>query len=239
MDKLKKVLCTGGTGFVAHWLFETKPNDVDLYGLNRGAYQEPWEPGDWDYIIHLAPISPDRVIDYCQHKHIKFLHASSGAVYEGKGKYADDKRAWERRCEASGVDRVVCRLFATSGLPFQKNKALSAFVESAIKGETIKVWGDGSTVRTYLYGFDAATWFWKILLDGMGTYDVGALNPITMFEVATMVSSMTRSKIEFIEHEEMPTPVRYVPEHLQSSWELGCKETVDLRTAIKEMIQNA
>ena len=108
MDKLKKVLCTGGTGFVAHWLFETKPNDVDLYGLNRGAYQEPWEPGDWDYIIHLAPISPDRVIDYCQHKHIKFLHASSGAVYEGKGKYADDKRAWVARRFGESVPVICC-----------------------------------------------------------------------------------------------------------------------------------
>jgi nucleoside-diphosphate-sugar epimerase len=218
----------------------TKPDNVNLAMLNHETYHEAWEHLNWDMIVHLAPISPSRVLKYAQKHKTKVLFASSGAVYEGKSEYAYHKRLWEAECIHSNVDVVIARLYATSGLPFQKNKALSIFIQSALAGKPIEVWGDGSTVRTYLYGKDVGDWFWRILLDGDGIYDVGAINPITMYEVACMVANITSAKIEFIEHEEMPTPARYVPdsEYLDRAYQLVCKETVDLRTAIKRMVNN-
>jgi nucleoside-diphosphate-sugar epimerase len=235
MGKIKKILVTGGTGFVGTWIFKTRPEDVELSLLSHEMYcTMKWDYLNWDYIIHLAPISPDRVIDYCQHKHIKFLHASSGAVYEGKGKYADDKRAWEDRCEASGVDHVICRLFATSGLPFQNNKALSIFIQNALKKESLQVWGDGSTVRSYLYGEDVGKSFWKILFEGVSgeAYDVGSLFPYSMLQIAKMVQSVVGGKIEMIPHEETLTPTYYVPKNM-----LIYKEKTSLIEAIERMTQ--
>ena len=228
------VLVTGGTGYVGSWINKTKPDGFNVVYQNSEEYNLDWDYGSWDYIIHLAPVSPDRVIDYCQHKHIKFLFASSGAVYEGKGEYANNKRDWERRCEVSGVDHVICRLFATSGLPFQKNKALSIFIQNALAGKPIQVWGYGSTVRSYLYGEDVGRTFWKLLLEHTGMYDVGSFRPYTMLEVAGMVCKHIPTEVELIEHEEMPTPTYYVPRMLEDV----CCETLMLDDVIERMVAN-
>lgn len=237
----KNVLVTGGTGFVGTWMKATEPENLTVWYSSHKDYDDPiyyWERGHWDYIVHLSPISPDRVIDYAQHHRIKVLHASTGAVYEGKGEYAENKRKWEARCKESNANIVIARLFATSGLPFQKNKALSIFVQNALKGEPLEIWGDGSTVRSYLYGFDVGTWFWKLLLEGEGIYDVGSAIPHTIQHVAQIINGIIPCKSKFIQHEEMPTPTNYLPTlQINYSWNLGCKETVDLKTAIQNMIK--
>jgi nucleoside-diphosphate-sugar epimerase len=191
---------------------------------------------DWDYIVHLAPISPDRVIDYAQHHRIKVLFASSGSVYAGKGKYADDKRKWETRCNQSNADIVTARIFTTSGLPFQKNKALSNFIQSALKGESIEVWGDGSTVRTFLDGEDVGRWMWKIMLDGEGVYDVGSMTPYTMKQVARLIHDIIPCRSEFIDHEESLTPTFYAPTSTERALSLGLTETIRLNESIERMI---
>jgi nucleoside-diphosphate-sugar epimerase len=236
---VKKVLCSGGTGFVGQWMAQTAPSNVMAWMMNKEQYEtRAWDIMDWDYIVHLAPISPDQVIDYAQHHRIKVLFASSGAVYEGKGKYADDKRLWETRCNQSNADIVTARIFATSGLPFQKNKALSNFIQSALKGEPIQVWGDGSTVRSYLYGEDAGRWMWKILLDGEGVYNVGSIVPYTMKMVAEIIQSRITSTIEYIPHEETLTPIHYLPD-TDHAEELDLHEKVFLTEAIERMIKDA
>lgn len=229
------ILCTGGTGYVGTWMDKTKPDNVTFIMQNHEHYLTNWEAGQWDYIVHLAPISPWRVMDYAQKHKIKVLFASSGAVYEGKEEYADNKRAWEVRCNQSRADVVIARLFATSGLPFQKNKALSIFIQNALKGEPLQIWGDGCTVRSYLYGEDVGNAFWDLLFHGYGTFDVGSIVPYTMLEVAQMVNKLIPSKIEFIEHEEMPTPVKYFPTKEGVDW--GCPDTIDLEIAIQNMIK--
>jgi len=233
------VLMSGATGYVGTWMNKTAPDNVNVFGMGSIAYQENWEHLNFDIIVHLAPISPSRVLKYAQKNKCKVLFASSGAVYEGRGEYAYHKRLWEAECVHSNVDVVIARLFATSGLPFQKNKALSVFIQSALAGKPIEVWGDGLTVRSYLYGEEVATWFWKMLLDGEGVYDVGSMLPYSMGEVARMVSKIIPSKIEFVEHEETPTPRCYVPENVQRALELGCKETIPLKDSIKRMAKDA
>jgi nucleoside-diphosphate-sugar epimerase len=70
-------------------------------------------------------------------------------------------------------------------------------------------------------------------LDGEGTYNVGSTIPYSMGEVAEMVASIVPAKIEYIEHEEMPTPIVYLPR------ELGEAEiNVGLQEAIGRMIRN-
>jgi nucleoside-diphosphate-sugar epimerase len=228
------VLVTGGTGYCGTWMHKTLPDNVWAMGIGHQDYLDwEWELFNWDAIVHLAPISPARVLAYSKEHKARVLFVSSGAVYEGQGKYADDKRAWEKECLESGVDCVIARLFATSGLPFQKNKALSIFIQAALKGEPIQIWGNGLTVRSYLYGEEVGKAFWRILLDGEGTYNVGSTIPYSMGEVAEMVASIVPAKIEYIEHEEMPTPIVYLPR------ELGEAEiNVGLQEAIGRMIRN-
>jgi nucleoside-diphosphate-sugar epimerase len=235
----KNILVTGGTGFVGTWMERTAPKKNSIVYLNsEDYYNSAWEIADWDYVVHLAPISPSRFLKYAQKHNTKVLFASSGVVYEGMGDYAYNKRLWEKECSHSGANVVIARLFTTSGLPFQKNKALSIFIQNSKEGIPIHVWNRGNTVRSYLYGEDVGRWFWTLLLEGKGAYDVGSSKAYTMLEVASLVSVKTNQVIQFVEHKETPTPTRYIPDDLEPAYNLGCKETIDLPEVIERMIKN-
>src|SRR5512135_3662159 len=62
MLKGKRILMTGGTGFVGHWM-RVVPEYVKIAYMDRGDFETlNWRKMQWDYIIHLAPIPPDAVI---------------------------------------------------------------------------------------------------------------------------------------------------------------------------------
>ena len=168
MNSLNNVLINGGTGFVGYWMDRTKPGTGMVVLQNHENYQTRWELGRWDAIVHLAPVSPSRVLKYAQKHGTRVLFASSGAVYEGTNIYAYHKRLWEDQCKCSGVDLVIARLFTFIGAHLKDLYAITHFMEAAKAGKPIEVWGDGSTIRSYLYGEDLGRWRWKILLDGKG-----------------------------------------------------------------------
>ena len=56
------ILCTGASGYCGTWMARTKPDNVNLAMLNHETYHEAWEHLNWDMIVHLAPISPSRVL---------------------------------------------------------------------------------------------------------------------------------------------------------------------------------
>ena len=43
---------------------QPNPNDVLVVCQDRKNYQTRWEMGNWDAIVHLAPVSPARVLKY-------------------------------------------------------------------------------------------------------------------------------------------------------------------------------
>ena len=226
----KKVLLTGGTGFVGYWMRMTKPDNVLLSAIDKMRYETgQWKWQKYDYIVHLANVSPKEVLE----KQCRVLYCSSGAIYEGINKYADDKRLWEFDCLESGQDVVIARLFTFSGEKLKNLYALTKFIEAAKKGKAMEVWGDGSTIRSYLYGEDLGRWMWKILFEGEGIYDVGSDIPYTILNVARMVQEFTGAKIYLVDD---IAPTVYLPD-TDKVYELGCRETVGLREAIERMLK--
>lgn len=213
---MDNVLITGGTGFVGHWMKETCPENVDCVYLNHATYiMKAWRSWSWNYIVHLAPVAPYDVIRVVKTNNARLLYCSSGIVYhpENNTEYRRKKLNWEKYCLDSGVDVVIARLFTFYGEKLDGNKAYTTFTQAARQNSDIEIWGDGSTVRSYMHGSEMGRWLWAILLHGVSgeAYDVGDDQPVTMLELAKFIKAHynSMSKITFRNQPE-PMPF-YLP----------------------------
>lgn len=216
---MRNVIITGGTGFVGFWMSKTKPTNVSVTYLGRKAYDEfiqtDMQRLDYDAYVHLAPVNPYHVIFSAKLHYARLLYCSSGIVYhpENDTEYRQGKLAGEYKCLNGGLDVVIARLFTFSGEKLDDNKAITQFYKCAKAGKPLQIYGDGSTVRSYMHGYDLGRTMWAILERGESgaAYDVGGLVPITMLELAKTIIMITKSKskIEFIDKPN-PVPV-YLP----------------------------
>lgn len=218
MRSISNVLITGGTGFVGYWMSKTKPANVSVTYFGRVEYERYIKSGlqnNYDAFVHLAPVAPHPVIDNAIFNHARLLYCSSGIVYhpEGDSEYRRNKIAWEIDCMSSGVDLVIARLFTFSGEKLDDGKAITQFYKRAIAGKSLQIYGDGSTIRSYMSGYDLGRMMWAILERGERgkAYDVGSLVPVTMLELALFIIHTTKSKSVF-EFVDKPNPVPiYLP----------------------------
>lgn len=192
---MKRVLITGGTGFVGKWMYKTQPKELACRYLNHYGYEVfEWRWFKWDYVVHLAPVDPKPVFMFAQQARV--LYASSGIVYhpENNTPYRQMKLDGEAACVNAFVDNGVnyssARLFTFYGEGLDDNKAIVQFVKAAKAGEPIRIWGDGSCVRSYMSGEQMARRLWAILLRGEAgeAYDVGSTKPVTMLQLAYTVN---------------------------------------------------
>lgn len=195
----------------------------------------------------------------------RFLLTSSGAVYgrqpsnlthipedyngapdcnDPASAYGEAKRTAELLCACyhrqHGLEPLIARCFAFVGpfLPLDTHFAIGNFIGDALKGGPIRVKGDGSPRRTYLYAADLVIWLWTILIQGQPgrPYNVGSAHDLTISDLAYTVGAATsgevRVSIEGILEPRIP-PCHYVPDTARARGELGLRESVDLVEAIK------
>jgi nucleoside-diphosphate-sugar epimerase len=193
----------------------------------------------------------------------RFLLVSSGAVYgtqppqltlvgesfEGgpdplnpASAYAEGKRSAEMLCSLAASLRfatTVARCFAFVG-PYMKldaHFAIGNFIADRLHHRPIRVQGDGSPVRSYLYASDLMVWLWTILFQGESrrAYNVGseeALNIATLaHEVAAALPPVIDVNITSTATAGAPVH-RYVPCTARARQELGLRAEVPLRDAI-------
>lgn len=93
---------------------------------------------------------------------------------------------------------MTVRPFAFVG-PYQRLDrpwAINNFLRDALNGGPIRVHGDGQTVRSYMYGADAAWWLLTILAQGeVGkSYNLGSDQPIRIDDLAHLVADMVAGR---------------------------------------------
>jgi len=165
----------------------------------------------------------------------KFLMISSGAIYAAPGDpYGDAKRAAEELCPATAA---IARLFTFIGpyMSFDKPFAIIDFIRAALDGKTIRV-QQPETRRSYLYGADLAQWLWTILDRGIGVYDVGSDEVVTMAELAELVRRVVNPNAA-IELGSGGAASTYVPDISRARRELGLKVDVALDEAIARTVE--
>ena len=194
----------------------------------------------------------------------KFLLTSSGAVYgkqptnlarlsedfnggpdplDAGSAYAEGKRAAELLCalaaKQTGMQVEIARCFAFVG-PYMKldaHFAIGNFIRDHLEGVSIRVRGDGTPLRSYMYASDLMIWLWTILLRGKScrAYNVGSEEDISIAELAHRVAG-TGSEPTPVEILIQPVAkaaaARYVPSTARAQQELGLRCTVSLDEAI-------
>jgi nucleoside-diphosphate-sugar epimerase len=239
----KRILITGGSGFIGHWL-GVAPKSLLIASLNRLQYEYGnWHKYEWDWIIHLANVSPERVIECAQRNGAGILFASSGAVYDkDPGEYALEKIHSERMLWDSGLVVKIARMFTFTGAHMRNHFAVTNYILDAISGSQIKIRGDNVT-RCYMYAADMAVWLWRIVLDGVPgrAYEVGSNHEITMQGLAGEIARNFEPRPEIIEERIYGPDARpvYVPTGLaRTMGDLGVTHTVGFKDAIARTIES-
>ncbi len=194
----------------------------------------------------------------------RFLFLSSGAIYgpqpldvshvaedaptgpnplDPTSAYAEGKRAAELLCAIaarnSALQPVIARCFAFAG-PYMKldaHFAIGNFIADQLAGRPIRVSGDGTALRSYMYTTDLMVWLWTILFRGtpLCPYNVGSEHAVSIRELAQTVSETLTPRVEF---EILGTPgpgpaQRYVPSTARAQQELGLRCEVPLSETIR------
>jgi dTDP-glucose 4,6-dehydratase len=208
----------------------------------------------------------ERVLEFAaSHGTQKFLLTSSGAVYgiqpssithlsedyagapnplRCESVYSEGKRAAELMCAVygakHGIECKIARCFAFVGphLPLDAHFAIGNFIRDAIRGDSIRVNGDGTPKRSYMYAADLAIWLWSILFraPAMEAFNVGSDRAVSILELANIVAITLGSQTNVhVAQQAIPgvAAQQYVPSTRKAAQILGLRCEVALEDAIR------
>jgi dTDP-glucose 4,6-dehydratase len=164
---------------------------------------------------------------------------------DARSVYAEGKRAAEQLCVAFGkqygIEAVIARGFAFMGpyLPIDGHLAAGNFIRDALKGQPITVNGDGTPLRSYLYGADLAIWLWTLLARGKsGTaFNLGSDQAISIRELAESVARAAGVQVKIAKPAATGLPERYVPSIEKARKELGLAPWISLEEGVQRTLQ--
>ena len=236
--------------------------------IHAAADTAVWTQGKAaDGLIDAITAGTRRLLDFAAAAGVKnLLLVSSGAVYgqqpaelaglseDFPGKpdprlpgsiWGEGKRLAEHLCTTraarDGCAVKIARCFSFVGplLPLDAQFAVGNFIRDALSGGPIRVNGDGTTVRSYLYAGDLAVCLWTLLFKGVPgrAYNVGSGDASTIAELARLVAAelCPGATVEFASA-PVPgrPPSRYVPDVSRLATEFGWSATVPLRDSIRQ-----
>jgi dTDP-glucose 4,6-dehydratase len=122
------------------------------------------------------------------------------------------------------------------------NFAIGNFIRDAMGGNAIKIAGDGTPLRSYLYAADMAAWLWTILLKGESghAYNVGSDQAISISRLAQQVADVVAPGIavHVAQKADPAAPAaRYLPDITKAREKLGLKVRLQLADSISRTVQ--
>jgi dTDP-glucose 4,6-dehydratase len=137
------------------------------------------------------------------------------------------------------LEPKIARCFAFAG-PYMKldaHFAIGNFIRDQMRGGPIRVAGDGTALRSYMYAGELMVWLWTILFRGetLRAYNAGSEQAVSIRELAYAVAKAFTSTVEV---EVVGTPgsspaQRYVPATARARNELGLCCEVSLEETIR------
>ncbi len=250
------------TGNVRNFEIPDRPFDYLLHAATETSMAAHAEPQTMLDDILLGTSQVIKLAKRCGVK--RMLLVSSGAVYGAQpdgllhqpddsplacipllvsSAYGEGKRVMElmgAMAQMQGELEAVsarCFSFCGPGLPLDAHFAMGNFIRDALYREKITVQGDGSAVRSYLYGADLAAWLLGLLVHGKpgNAYNVGSEISISIKDLATKVRDiLAPEKPVVVMQASDPTNAirhRYVPSTSKAR-SLGCAQWTSLETSM-------
>jgi dTDP-glucose 4,6-dehydratase len=205
------------------------PGDVD----NVLHFASPASPIDYlKYPIQtlkVGALGTHKALGLAKDKKARFLLASTSEVYGDtlihpqkedywgnvnpvgpRGVYDEAKRFAEALTMAyhrtHSVDTKIARIFNTYGPRMRRDdgRALPVFINQALKGEPITIFGDGSQTRSFCYVSDLVDGIIKLLFSDINDpINLGNTDEITINQLAEEILLQTKSKSKIV-YQELP-----------------------------------
>ncbi len=155
------------------------------------------------------------ILEVIKNKNIKFIFGSSSSVYGNKkGKFFEEdkdivpvspygfsKRAGEILCETYnklyGIKTLILRFFTVYGPSQRPDMAIHKFTKKILKGEEIKLYGEGKTQRDYTYIDDIVEGIMNALKLKNFDFEIinlGNSNPVPLFEIIKILEKFLDKK---------------------------------------------
>jgi dTDP-glucose 4,6-dehydratase len=185
------------------------------------------QPSDIDFIPEDYKGAPDTVQSCSAYGHAKRFSESLCAMY----------------ADQFGIQTKIARCFTFMGpyMPLNASFAIGNFVLDGLRGEALRVKGDGSPYRSYMYAGDLAIWLWTILFKGKTCfpYNVGSDEAVTISDLADIVSQQfeQRPRIQIEQANVIGLAgERYIPSIERARSELGLIPMIGLTEAVQRTI---
>lgn len=205
-----------------------------------------------------------RMLDLAREKNARFLVASTSECYGDPLEHPQRETYWghvnpigprsvydeaKRFAEAMtmsynrefGVDTKIVRIFNTYGPRMKLNdgRVVPAFVDQALKGLPITVFGDGSQTRSFCYVSDLVDGLTRLMLsDERGPINIGNPTELTILEFAEVIQELVGSKCE-IQRKPLPRddPKQRRPDITLAKERLGWEPKVTLAEGLKPTVE--
>ncbi|RMH79813.1 MAG: SDR family oxidoreductase [Acidobacteria bacterium] len=136
--------------------------------------------------------------------------------------YDEAKRFSEALCMAyyreHGLDVRIARIFNTYGqrMRIKDGRVIPTFIEKALKGEPLPIYGDGLQTRSFCYIDDLIDGLFKLSLrDGLEgeVFNLGNPEEITIIDLARLIVELTESSSQIVNLPPRPDdPPRRCPD---------------------------
>lgn len=140
-----------------------------------------------------------------------------------------------------GVRTTIARIFNTYGprMQLHDGRVVPAFLDQALKGEPMTVFGSGTQTRSFCYVSDLVDGLWRLLQSGE-PFPVNLGNPeeMTMLEFAEHIRTLTGTRSEIV-FRPLPEddPKRRRPDITRAKTVLGWDPRVSLNDGLMPTIE--
>ena len=117
-------------------------------------------------------------------------------------------------------------------------RAIPNFIDQALNGESLTIYGDGSQTRSFCYYQDEVEGIYRLLMSNLNIpINIGNPNELTILELAETIIELTGSRSQII-FQELPEDAPQVrrPDISRAKQHLNWKPVVDLRQGLTQTI---
>lgn len=246
---------------VTNYIFVEGPLDYVLH------FASPASPMDYLQFpiqtLKVGALGTHKVLGLAKEKTARFLLASTSEVYGDplvhpqpesywgnvnptgpRGVYDEAKRFAEAMTMAyhryHGVNTCIARIFNTYGprMRLKDGRVVPNFIQQALRGEDLTVFGDGSQTRSFCYIDDMVEGIIKLLFSKENDpINLGNPDEFSVMDLAQLVLEITGSKSKII-YQPLPVddPRVRQPDISKARKVLGWNPQVSLREGVEKTI---
>ncbi|MGH7818286.1 MAG: UDP-glucuronic acid decarboxylase family protein [Candidatus Binatia bacterium] len=247
---------------VTQYLYVKGPLDAILH------FASPASPVDYLELpiqtLKVGSLGTHKALGLAKEKNARFLLASTSEVYGDplvhpqkedywgtvnpigpRGVYDEAKRFAEALTMAyrrtHGIATRIVRIFNSHGARMREKdgRVVPNFIQQALHGEDLTVYGDGSQTRSFCYVSDLVEGIVRLLAsDYDGPVNLGNPNEISVLEFAKTIQRLTRTKSRIV-FRPLPVddPKVRQPDITLARRLLGWEPKVSLEDGLRETIE--